>query len=460
MLGSALVPEIKEMIQKREFITLRDALEEMDPADVAEILTDLQPEDRAVVFRILHKPNAADIFEHLELEVQEAMLFAMGREDVAGILNEMAPDDRTALLEELPPAVTERLLNLLSAEQRKIAATLLGFPEGSIGRLMTTDYVRVKPEWTVPATLEHIRKFGRNKETIQNVYVSDLKGVLIDDIKLRELVLADPSQTIADLMDEQVTSLNANDPQEEAVRAFEHYDRNALPVVDSRGVLVGIVTVDDVLDIVMEEATEDIQKMGAVAALETPYIDTSILNLVQKRVGWLIVLFVGQTLTATVIQHFESSIQRAVVLSLFIPLIISSGGNTGSQAATLIIRAMSMGEITFSDWWKVVQREFVCGLLLGLVLGLVGFANVLFWQAIHPGIYGEYFLAIALTVGLSLLGVVLWGSLIGSLLPLILKALKQDPAVASAPFVATMCDVTGLIIYFTAASLVLTGKLL
>jgi magnesium transporter len=460
MLGSALVPEIKEMIQKRDFVTLRDALEEMDPADVAEILTDLAPDDRAVVFRILHRPNAADIFEHLELEVQEEMLFAMASEDVAGILNEMAPDDRTALLEELPPAVTERLLNLLTAEQRKIASTLLGFPEGSIGRLMTTDYVRAKPEWTIAATLEHIRKFGRNKETIHNVYVSDLKGVLVDDIKLRELVLADPSQTIADLMDEQVTSINANDPQEEAVRAFEHYDRNVLPVVDSRGVLVGIVTVDDVLDVVMEEATEDIQKMGAVAALETPYIDATIRDLVQKRVGWLIVLFVGQTLTATVIQHFEASIQRAVVLSLFIPLIISSGGNTGSQAATLIIRAMSMGEITFADWWMVVRREFACGLMLGIILGAVGVANVLLWQAIHPGIYGEFYFAISMTVGLSLLGVVLWGSLIGSVLPLILKALKQDPAVASAPFVATMCDVTGLIIYFTAASLVLTGKLL
>lgn len=460
MLGSALVPEIKEMIQQRDFITLRDALEDMPPADVAEILTDLAPEDRAVVFRILHKPNAADIFENLELDVQEAMLFAMASEDVAGILNEMAPDDRTALLEELPPSVTERLLNLLSPEQRKIANTLLGYPEGTIGRLMTTDYVRAKPEWTVAATLEHIRKFGRNKETLHNVYVSDLKGVLIDDIKLRELVLADPTQTIADLMDEQVTSLNANDPQEEAVRAFEHYDRNVLPVVDSRGVLVGIVTVDDVLDVVMEEATEDIQKMGAVAALETPYIDATIRALVQKRVGWLIVLFVGQTLTATVIQHFEESIQRAVVLSLFIPLIISSGGNTGSQAATLIIRAMSMGEITFTDWWLVVRREFACGLLLGLVLGLVGFGNVLLWQAIQPGLYGEYYMSIALTVGLSLLGVVLWGSLIGSVLPLILKAAKQDPAVASAPFVATMCDVTGLIIYFTAASMVLTGKLL
>ncbi len=460
MLGAALIPEIKEMIRERDFTTLREAFCDMPPADVAEILTDLPAEDRAVVFRILPKPFAADCFENLELEVQEEMLFAMGREDVAGILNEMAPDDRTALLEELPHAVTERLLNLLDPEQRKIARTLLGYPEGSVGRLMTTNYIRIKPEWTVPQALEHVRKFGRSLETIDNLYVSDAKGVLVDDIKLRELVMADPSQTVADLMDERVTSLNANAPREEAVHVFQHYDRKVLPVVNDGGVLVGIVTVDDVLDVAIEEATEDIQRIGGVEALDLPYVDTSIPALVRKRVGWLVVLFLGQTITATVIKHFEGALAQAVVLSLFIPLIISSGGNTGSQAATLIIRAMSMGELTFRDWWLVVRREFLCGLALGITIGCIGILNTLAWAWIRPGIYGEHYLHIAMTVGAALLGVVLWGSLIGSVLPLVLRALGQDPAVASAPFVATMCDVTGLMIYFGAASAILTGVLL
>jgi magnesium transporter len=378
---------------------------------------------------------------------------------VAAVLDEMSADDRTALLEELPGEVTRRLLDLLSPEERAVARSLLGYPEDSIGRLMTPDYLHVREGWTVQQVLDHIRRYGRDSETLNVLYVVDEAGKLIDDLRMRELLLVDPARRVGEIIDRDFVALNATDDQETAVAAFRRYDRTALPVVDSSGALVGIVTVDDVLDVAEEEATEDIQKLGGTEALDEPYLAIGLPTLIKKRAPWLVVLFLGEMLTATAMGFYESEIERAVVLALFIPLIISSGGNSGSQATTLIIRALAVGEVTLADWWRVVRRELVAGLALGTMLGVIGFLRVVLWSE-ATGDYSPYAVGIGITVGSALLGVVLWGCLTGSVLPLLLKRLGFDPATSSAPFVATLVDVTGLVIYFTVASLLLSGKLL
>jgi len=319
--------------------------------------------------------------------------------------------------------------------------------------------VAVRDGWTMDQVLAHVRKFGSDSETLNVLYVVDEAGRLHDDVRIREVLLADADKRVADLMDGEMVALNATDDQETAVAAFRRYDRTALPVVDSAGVLVGIVTVDDVLDVAEEEATEDIQKLGGSEALEDPYLAVGLLTLVKKRATWLIVLFLGEMLTATAMAFFEAEIARAVVLALFVPLIISSGGNSGSQAATLIIRALALGEVTLSDWWSIARREVMAGAALGTILGAIGFLRIAVWSA-FSNVYGQHWLMIALTVAATLLGVVLWGTLVGSMFPLLLKKLGADPATSSAPFVATLVDVTGLVIYFTVASFLLRGKLL
>ena len=302
---------------------------------------------------------ATDTFEHLEFDTQEELLKAMGNEEVAAILNDMSPDDRTALLEELPGTSAKRLLQLLSLEERKIAQKLLGYPENSVGRLMTPDYIAISQDWTVAETLDYIRKHGEDKETLNVIYVVDEKGKLIDDIRIREIILSPLDRNISELMDEHFTALNVHDDQEMAVELFKKYDRVALPVIDNFGVLIGIVTVDDVLDVAEEEATEDIQKIAGVTALEEPFHTIPLLSLLKKRVVWLTLLFIAQILTAVAMGFFENEISRAVVLSIFIPLVISSGGNSGSQAATLVIRAMAVGEIALADWWLIMKREIL-----------------------------------------------------------------------------------------------------
>ncbi len=459
MFGKLIGPEIEEMIANREFIALRKAILSLDPSSVAELLEDLPPEDVGVVFRILPRGLAADIFEYLPLENQEEVLRSLGREQVAAVLNEMDPDDRTALLEELPGTVTQRLLALLSPEERRVATKLLGYPEESIGRRMTPDYVAVRHNWTIAQVLEHIRKVGHDRETLNVIYVVDEHGLLIDDIRLREVILADPAAPLTSIMDRQFSVLRVDQDQEEAVREFQRLDRVALPVVDSAGMLVGMVTVDDVMDVAEEETTEDMQKMAAVEALDAPYLDVGFLTMVRKRVVWLSVLFLGQMLTATAMGHFESEISQAVVLALFIPLIISSGGNSGSQTATLVIRAMAIRELHLRDWWRVLVREAGSGFTLGCLLGLIALLRIGFWPW-REQVYGEHYFMIAFTVAVSLVGVVMYGTLVGSMLPMILRRLGLDPAVSSAPFVATLVDVTGIVIYFTIAALMLRGTLL
>lgn len=459
MLGELLRPEIEEMLAARHFAGLREALADLPPADIADLFADLPPEQVAVLFRILPRAQATDVFEYLPVDVQESTLRAMGQEDVAAVLNEMDPDDRTALLEEMPGEAAQRLINLLSPEERRIASKLLGYPEESIGRRMTPDYVAVRADWTISHVFSHLRQVGKDKETLNVVFVTDERGRLIDDIALRQLVLADPNDLVKDIMDGHFPFLRAYDDQEEAVRTFKKYDRSVLPVVDSSNILVGIVTVDDVLDVAEQEETEDVQKMAAVQALDEPYLATPFTVMVRKRAGWLLVLFAGELLTATAMGYFEHEIARAVVLALFVPLIISSGGNAGSQGASLIIRAMALGEVTLGDWWRIMRREVMSGLALGSILGIVAFVRIALWPW-RVSMYGEHYLIVAFAVGTSLVGVVMWGTLSGSMLPLIMRRLGFDPAVSSAPFVATLVDVTGLVIYFLTAKVILTGTLL
>ncbi len=459
MLGKLIQPEINELIARRSFLSLKEVLVDLTPPEIADVIEDIESEDRAVIFRLLPRDLAADVFEYLQFEIQEAMLKSLGQGEVAAILNEMAADDRTLLLEELPANATKQLLTLLSPQERSVATQLLGYPEYSIGRLMTPDYIAVREKWTVLQVFDYIRQNGKDKETLLVLYVIDERGKLLDDIRIRKFLLAQPDMKVEDLMDASLVSLNAFDEQEKAIEVFREYDREALPVVDSNGVLIGVVTIDDVLDVAEEEATEDIQKIGGVEALDEPYMQTPFLQLFKKRVGWLIVLFLGEMFTATAMHYYEDELARAVVLATFIPLIISSGGNSGSQASTLVIRAMALGEVSLKDWWLVMRREILSGFSLGLVLGIIGFLRIELWSSFSP-IYGEHDTLIGLTVGITLVGIVMWGTLTGSMLPILLRKLGLDPATSSAPFVATLVDVTGLILYFGVASLILTGTLL
>lgn len=459
MISQLVKPEILDLVKKRDFIELKEILIDWDPVDIADLISSIEENEEAIIFRLLPKDLAADAFEYLDLDTQLSLIQSMSKEEVAAVLNEMADDDRTALFEEVPPNVVRQMLNYLTPEQRKISQQLLGYPEYSIGRLMTPDFISVKENWTVQETLDYIRKFGKNKETLNVVYVTNSKGVLLDDIIIREFLLSPLETKVADLMDFNFAFLKVNDDQETAVQVFKKYDRTALPVVDTANMLVGIVTVDDVLDVAEEEATEDIHKLGAVGVLEDTYTSTTIFGMIKKRVGWLSILFLGQMLTASAMDFFQSEIQRAMVLISFIPLIISSGGNSGSQASTLIIRALALGEISVKSWFYVFRREIITGLILGFILALIGFFRISIWHFAFQD-YDVYWFVIGLTVGISLIGVVMWGSLMGAMLPFILKKLGFDPATSSAPFVATLVDVTGLIIYFTIASIILKGILL
>jgi magnesium transporter len=454
-----LKPELAELIRQRSFNQLREILCEFPAPDIAEIFTDLRPDDEAVLLRILPRDLAAEVFEHLSVEDQEKLLQALGTEQVAQILNDLAPDDRTALLEELPSVATQKLLSLLSPAERKIATDLLGYPKSSIGRRMTPEYVAIKQNWNAGEVLEHLRRESHKRDSINQLYVVDDQGRLVDYVRLRNLVVADPKTPVVELLENQNLALRATDDQETAIASFKKYDVTMLPVADSRDVLVGVITVDDVLDLAEQEATEDIQKLGGMEALDAPYLKISLFSMIQKRAGWLAVLFVGEMFTATAMGYFEDEIAKAVVLALFVPLIISSGGNSGSQATSLIIRALAVRDLALGDWWRVMKRELVAGFALGCVLAAIALMRILLWPH-KEQVYGPHYLLVATTVACSLVGVVLFGSVAGSMLPFILRRLGFDPAAASAPFVATLVDVTGLVIYFSIAYQILHGTLL
>jgi magnesium transporter len=465
MVGKILIPEIRSLIEARNFAGLREIFRDWPRADVAEVILDLPADDRVIIFRVLPAALAADVFEYLDVDAQQELLRSMAHEQVAAILNEMSPDDRTALLEEMPSAAARQLIRLLTPEERRIATALLGYPEGSVGRLMTPDFVAVRENWTVKEVLDYVREHGQDSETLNFIYVVDERGKLIDDLRIRNFLLRPLDTHVDEIMDRNYVHLTVNQTQEEALQIFRKYDRAALAVVDSNGALVGIVTQDDMLDVAEEEATEDIQKIGGMEALDEPYMRISLWRMVRKRAGWLIILFLGEMLTATAMANYQAELAKALVLALFLPLIISSGGNSGSQASTLMIRAMALGEVTLRDWWHVMRREIQAGLLLGLILGIIGMMRVAAWALtdehwFNRQPYGEHWPLVALTVGVALVGVVLWGTLSGSMLPFLLRRVGADPATSSAPFVATLVDVTGLIIYFSIALVIMRGAML
>lgn len=431
----------------------------VQPEELAELIHENKEIDYKKVFQVLDADKAIHTFENLDFDIQVELMRSFSIEQLTRTLNQISPDDRTALFEKLPAETLPKYLSLLSDEERKTAKELLQYPEDSIGRLMTPDFISVKEDWTVEQVLQYIRTYGKNSETLNLIYVTDSKGYLIDDIRVRQFLLAPLDKKVSDLMDHQYVSLNAKDDQETAIDLFKQSDRVALPVTDFDGLLLGIITFDDVMDVMEEEDTEDIQMLGGTEALDEPYLKVSFREMISKRAGWLVILFLGEMLTATAMGYFENEIKRAVILATFIPLIISSGGNTGSQAATLIIRAMALEEVTIANWWHVIKREFLSGLVLGFILGIIGFMRIAVWT-LFTDIYGPHWMLIGFTVSFTLVGVVLWGTLSGSMLPLILKRVGVDPAVSSAPFIATLVDVTGLIIYFSIAFLVLRGTLL
>lgn len=454
-----LVEEVLQLLENDNDKQLKSYLNELNISDVEHLIDEL-PQYAVKFIETLSTKRAVNVFRILDFPTQERIIKKLQSNKLTEIFRQLPPDDRTALLSELKGDAVKKLLILLPDTDRIEALQLLGYKEDSIGRLMTPDFIAVKIDWTVSRVLSHIRRYGKNSETIDVVYVIDKDGILLDDIRIREILLADPEVKIGDLTDNRLIALNVNDPQEEAISVFRMNNRVALPVVDDQNILLGIVTIDDILWIAHEEYTEDMHKIGGTEALDEPYLDMPILKLVKKRASWLIVLFLGEMLTATAMQHFEIELQKAIVLSLFIPLIMSSGGNSGSQASTLIIQAMALGEITVAEWWRVMRREIISGLLLGVILGSIGFIRILLWQNLHIYDYGLHWFLIALTIFFTLLGIVLWGSLIGSMMPIIMKRLKLDPATSSAPFVATMVDVTGIVIYFSIAVLFLKDVLL
>ena len=447
------------LLQQEDKLEMRRFLDDQNIIDIANLVYEYEEHEAAIIAGMsIHR--AAGVFKILEFPTQQRIINTLAPSKTAELLNELPPDDRTDFLEELPATVVRELIKLLDSKERKITLSLLGYPENSVGRLMTPDYVYVYENNTVAHVLDVIRRVGKNSETIDVIYVINERGELLDDIRIREFILASPEIKVKELMDERVIALNVFDDQEIASEAFKMNNRVALPVVNDTNKLLGIVTIDDILWVASEEFSEDIQKIGGTEALNQPYLEMPLLQLFQKRIVWLVVLFLGEMLTATAMAFFEDEIAKAVVLALFVPLIISSGGNSGSQASTLIIQAMAVGELDLTDWWRVMRREIISGLLLGSVLGLIGFFRIFLWHAIYPAVYGEHWMMLGITVSITLLGVVLWGTLCGSMLPMVLKRLGADPAVSSAPFVATLVDVTGLIIYFSVAYMALSGRLL
>ncbi|HVT87138.1 MAG TPA: magnesium transporter [Chitinophagaceae bacterium] len=465
--------ELEQYMIKEQFETimqtgdrrqLQDFLNDQNISDVA-MLVEEYPEQEDQIIANMSINRATSVFKILEVSVQKRIIRELPPGKTAELLNDLPPDDRTDFLEELPSNVVRELIKLLNPEERKITLSLLGYPENSIGRLMTPDYVYVYPHNTVEEVFATIRKHGKDSETINVIYVINDQGELLDDIRIRDFILSPPDKKVSELMDDRVISLKAYDDQETASDIFKMNNRDALPVVSNSNKLLGIVTIDDILWVASEEYSEDIQKIGGTSALEAPYLDTPFFKLIQKRVGWLIILFLSELLTATAMAYFNDEIAKATMLAMFIPLIMSSGGNSGSQASTLIIQSMAVGDIHISDWWRVMRREILSGLVLGSVLGLIGFTRITIWHelmqhGVIKDIYGPHWLLVAFTVGSSLIGVVMWGTLSGSMLPIVLKKLGADPAVSSAPFVATLVDVTGIVIYFTIALLFLRGILL
>ena len=459
--ATLLAPDILELLEESPG-TFAVETEELHPADLAAVAELLPREQVKALLAALPKARAADVLEYLDEELRSEVLEGIPTDQAAALVSLMTPDDRTDVLEEMDEHVAEEIVSELPAEARAETERLMKFEPDTAGGLMTTEFVSVSEDVTADEALEAVRALARSgrREATYNIYATDREGRLAGVLSLRELLAALPGAKIGDVAWTAVASVPPDADRQTVAATTAKYDLIAVPVVSESGHLMGVVTVDDVIDALQEVQTEDIQKMAGMEALDMPYTSIGFWGMIRKRGGWLTALFLGEMLTATAMGHFEGEIAHAVVLALFVPLIISSGGNSGSQATSLIIRALALRELTLGDWWRVALREVPSGLALGVLLGTVGIIRILIWQSAGWYDYGPHYGLVAATVGLALVGVVTFGTLAGSMLPFLLKRLGFDPASASAPFVATLVDVTGLVIYFTVALLLLRGTLL
>ncbi|MGI6321233.1 MAG: magnesium transporter [Bacteroidales bacterium] len=434
--------QIRELIKDRKWKDLKIQLNTLNAVKLAEIIEEADEDDDILILRLLNRSLSKEVFYRLSFEKQEQMIegLAENGRKLSNLLNDLEPDDRTAFFEELPTKITHSLLDLLLSKEREIAVRLLGFPEDSIGRLMTTEYIAVKPHYTVEHSFEHIRKYGKDSETLNVIYIVDENWKLIGDIKIKELILASPNQIISELMSPDFVALNAFDDQETAVKTFQDYDRVALPVVNADEILIGIITVDDMMDVAEEESTEDFHKFGSFKSAISNPLRTSVFNLYKNRIFWLLALVFMNVFSGAALSCFENVIATMVSLIFFLPLLIGSGGNAGSQSATLMIRSLAVGDVRLNDWYKLIGRELVVSLLLGVTMAL-GVALIASFRSPE----------IIMVVSITMILIVLTGSLIGMLLPFIFTKLKLDPATASAPLITSIADICGVIIYFTVA---------
>jgi magnesium transporter len=432
----------------------------IDPSEIAKVLSAIPTESAMRAFESFPPKNQIKIFPYLDLLTQKKIIRHLGKVRAAYILNDLRSDDRLTFFSALDEAESSYFLETLNEKNKDTTYELLDYPDNSVARLIDKDFATITRNMTVAEACEHVRKYHKDTEAANDIYVIDHRGELLDDVPVRRLVLNDPQKKIEEILDGFCPSLNMMDTKEQAVIMFKEYDRVVLPVINDDHILMGVLTVDDVLDVVEARDTKEIQRFGGLESLEYPYVKTPFFTLIRKRSGWLIILFLSEMLTTTAMGHFDTELSQAIVLAIFIPLVISSGGNSGSQAATLIIRALALKELSLKDWWYVMRREILSGLTLGIILGTIGFLRISVWQNLHWYNYGEHWVLVATTIFFSLIGIVMWGTLSGSMVPIVLKKLNLDPATSSAPFVATLVDVTGLVIYFTIAAIILKGTLL
>ncbi|MBS1647960.1 MAG: magnesium transporter [Bacteroidetes bacterium] len=459
-LHTEFIDEIKHAIEKSDNARIQEILFDLFAPDIADILNHLSFEEAVYVYELLDEDTSAAVLIELREELREELLATFSSKEIAEEINNLASDDAADVINELPEnRQSEVLAHIENIEQAGDIADLLSFEEGTAGSLMAKELVSARQKDTVTACIDEIRQQADNVDIMYATYVIDEKNRLVGLLSLKKLLIAAPTTLIEDIYDQDVIQVTTATPTTQVAELMQKYDLVVIPVVDSVGRLVGRITIDDVVDVIREEETDEAHKMAGIETFDEPYMSMPFLETIKKRAGWLVILFLGETLTATAMSFFEDQLAKAVILALFVPLIISSGGNTGSQASTLIIRAMALGEISFRDWWRIFKKEFLVGLTLGILLGAVGFLRIALWSTFTT-IYGPHWLLVGITVAAALMGVVLWGNLAGSLLPVLLKRVKLDPAVCSAPFVATLVDVTGLIIYFSAATAILKGILL
>ncbi len=446
MIAHLLKPEILDLIETQNWLSLKEAISDWPAPDIADIFTYLDDKESVIMFRLLPKHTASDVFSELDHIKQEKLLSSIGNAELERLIINTAYDDRTDLFEDLPGTVTQQILNILPAGERAKSLELLGYPEMSVGRLMTPDYVAVRTDWRIDQAIEHIRKRGKDAETVDMVFVTDEKWKLVDDIPIRKFILAQPDQMVCDIMDYNIISIEARQDREEAFQLIKRYDMNVLPVVDSEGILLGIVTVDDIIDVIEEEITEDFHKTSAINPVQENYALATPLLLYKKRIGWLALLLVADFLSSSVIAHYEYALKAIIALAFFIPVLIDSGGNTAAQASTLVIRALATGELTLQRWLEVIRKELIVGLMLGISLAVILFLRGMFWMG------GS---AVGLVAGLAMFAIIMWSNLLGSLLPILLTRFKIDPAVTSSPMLTTIVDSSGLVIYFSIAQYLL-----